>query len=264
MAYVDSINTSKNTYTVNVGFDELGDAITKEISTDKVKLVDPFDSKVAMKIERQVQGAAKIYNTERAKLGYKEFQTEVKEALQAKGVSKKELEDLDESVEFVLAEPAIKRVNAAFLDIIQDSGISYNPNKSISTMVEDVLSNKPQGFDSDDFVRIMKSHGVSNIEMLGVLMGETLSKAYRGTVYKSASTLGKLSGLSKSARKIAIEKELDVSFGGNFKKVTEKLQTEADFRAIKDGRQYAVDTLGTTQLSKETEAYYTSLLAETK
>ena len=54
MAYVDSINTSKNTYTVNVGFDELGDAITKEISMDKVKLVDPFDSKVAMKIERQV------------------------------------------------------------------------------------------------------------------------------------------------------------------------------------------------------------------
>ena len=262
MAYVDSINTSKNTYTVNVGFDELGDAITKEISMDKVKLVDPFDSKVAMKIERQVQGAAKIYNTERAKLGYKEFQTEVKEALQAKGVSKKELEDLDESVEFVLAEPAIKRVNAAFLYIIQDSGISYNPNKSISTMVEDVLSNKPQGFDSDDFVRIMKSHGVSNIEMLGVLMGETLSKAYRGTVYKSASTLGKLSGLSKSARKIAIEKELDVSFGGNFKKVTEKLQTEADFRAIKDGRQYAVETLGTTNLSKETEAYYTALLAE--
>jgi hypothetical protein len=52
MAYVDSINTDKNTYTVNVGFDELGDAVTKEVNIDKVKLVDPFDAKVTMKIER--------------------------------------------------------------------------------------------------------------------------------------------------------------------------------------------------------------------
>ena len=50
MAYVDSINTDKNTYTVNVGFDELGDAITKEVNIDKVKLVDRFDNKVTRKV----------------------------------------------------------------------------------------------------------------------------------------------------------------------------------------------------------------------
>ncbi len=262
MAYVDSINTDKNTYTVNVGFDELGDAVTKEVNIDKVKLVDPFDAKVTMKIERQIQGAAKIYNTERAQLGYKDFQKEMKEVLEAKGVTKKELEELDDGVEFVLSESAVKKVNGAFLDIIQDSGISYNPNKAISVMVEDVLANQPKGFNATDFVKIMDSHGVSNIEMLGVMMGETLSKAYRGTVYKSASTLGKLSGLSKKARKLAIEKELDVTFGGNFQKLTGGMRTEAQFRGIKDGRQYAEEVLGTTQLSKETEAYYTSLLAE--
>ena len=262
MAYVDSINTDKNTYTVNVGFDELGDAVTKEVNIDKVKLVDPFDSKVTMKIERQIQGAAKIYNTERAQLGYKDFQKEMKEVLEAKGVTKKELEELDQGVEFVLSESAVKKVNAAFLDIIQDSGISYNPNKAISVMVEDVLANQPKGFNATDFVKIMDSHGVSNIEMLGVMMGETLSKAYRGTVYKSASTLGKLSGLSKKARKLAIEKELDVTFGGNFQKLTGGMRTEAQFRGIKDGRQYAEEVLGTTELSKETEAYYTALLAE--
>ena len=262
MAYVDSINTDKNTYTVNVGFDELGDAVTKEVNIDKVKLVDPFDSKVTMKIERQIQGAAKIYNTERAQLGYKDFQKEMKEVLEAKGVTKKELEELDQGVEFVLSESAVKKVNGAFLDIIQDSGISYNPNKAISVMVEDVLANQPKGFNATDFVKIMDSHGVSNIEMLGVMMGETLSKAYRGTVYKSASTLGKLSGLSKKARKLAIEKELDVTFGGNFQKLTGGMRTEAQFRGIKDGRQYAEEVLGTTELSKETEAYYTALLAE--
>ena len=262
MAYVDSINTDKNTYTVNVGFDELGDAITKEVNIDKVKLVDPFDAKVTMKIERQIQGAAKVYNTERAKLGYKDFQKEMKEVLEARGVTKEELDELDKGVEFVLSESAVKRVNGAFLDIIQDSGISYNPNKAISVMVEDVLANQPKGFDASEFVKILDSHGVSNIEMLGVMMGETLSKAYRGTVYKSASTLGKLSGLSKKARKIAIEKELDVTFGGNFQKITSGMRTEAGFRGIKDGRQYAEEVIGTTELSKETEAYYTSLLAE--
>ena len=262
MAYVDSINTDKNTYTVNVGFDELGDAITKEVNIDKVKLVDPFDAKVTMKIERQIQGAAKVYNTERAKLGYKDFQKEMKEVLEARGVTKEELDELDKGVEFVLSESAVKRVNGAFLDIIQDSGISYNPNKAISVMVEDVLANQPKGFNASEFVKILDSHGVSNIEMLGVMMGETLSKAYRGTVYKSASTLGKLSGLSKKARKIAIEKELDVTFGGNFQKITSGMRTEAGFRGIKDGRQYAQEVIGTTELSKETEAYYTSLLAE--
>tara|TARA_R100000655_G_scaffold17952_1_gene37950 strand:+ start:2879 stop:6562 length:3684 start_codon:yes stop_codon:yes gene_type:complete len=262
MAYVDSINTDKNTYTVNVGFDELGDAITKEVNIDKVKLVDPFDAKVTMKIERQIQGAAKVYNTERAKLGYKDFQKEMKEVLEARGVTKEELDELDKGVEFVLSESAVKRVNGAFLDIIQDSGISYNPNKAISVMVEDVLANQPKGFNASEFVKILDSHGVSNIEMLGVMMGETLSKAYRGTVYKSASTLGKLSGLSKKARKIAIEKELDVTFGGNFQKITGGMRTEAGFRGIKDGRQYAEEVIGTTELSKETEAYYTSLLAE--
>jgi len=262
MAYVDSINTDKNTYTVNVGFDELGDAITKEVNMDKVKLVDPFDTKVTRKIERQIQGAAKIYNTERAQLGYKDFQKEMKEVLEARGVTKKQLEELDEGVEFVLSESAVKKVHGAFLDIMQDSGISYNPNKAISVMVEDVLASNPKGFGTDDFVRILDSHGVSNIEMLGVMMGETLSKAYRGTVYKSASTLGKLSGLSKKARKLAIEKELDVTFGGNFQKLTGGMRTEAQFRGIKDGRQYAEEVLGTTELSKETEAYYTALLAE--
>ena len=265
MAYVDSIDTSKNTYTLNVGFDEAGNAITKEVGADKIKLVDPFDSKVAMKMERQISNAGKIYNTERAKVGFETFQKEMKENLKASGMSDEALEDIAEGTEFVLSDVAVTRVNKAFLDIIQEAQVSYNPNKAISVMVEDVLATQPNGFSAEDFVKIMKANGVSNIEMLAVMKGESLAGAYRGTVFKSASTLGKLSGLSRKARKIAIEKELDVSFGGNFTKITggpEGLRTEADFSKIKDGRQYAKEVLGTTELNKETEAYYTSLLAE--
>ena len=61
-------------------------------------------------------------------------------------------------VEFVLSESAVKRVNGAFLDIIQDSGISYNPNKAISVMVEDVLANQPKGFNASEFVKILDSN----------------------------------------------------------------------------------------------------------
>ncbi len=66
-------------------------------------------------------------------------------------------------------------------------------------MVEDVLATQPNGFSAEDFVKIMKANGVSNIEMLAVMKGESLAGAYRGTVFKSASTLGKLSGLSRKA-----------------------------------------------------------------
>ena len=265
MAYVDSIDTTKNTYILNVGFDDTGNAITKEVGADKIKLVDPFDKKVSMKMERQISNAGKIYNTERAKLGYETFQKEMKENLKASGMSDEALEDIAEGTEFVLSDVAVTRVNKAFLDIIQEAQISYNPNKAISVMVEDVLAGQHNGFSAEDFVKIMKSNGVSNIEMLAVMKGESLAGAYRGTVFKAASTLGKLSGLSRKARQIAIEKELDVSFGGNFTKITggpAGLRTEADFSKIKDGRQYAKEVLGTTELNKETEAYYTSLLAE--
>ena len=85
MAYVDSIDTTKNTYILNVGFDDTGNAITKEVGADKIKLVDPFDKKVSMKMERQISNAGKIYNTERAKLGYETFQKEMKENLKASG-----------------------------------------------------------------------------------------------------------------------------------------------------------------------------------
>ena len=60
------INTDKETDTFDVGCDEVGDTVTKELKIYKGKTVDPIDSKVTMKIEKQLQAAAKIYNTERA------------------------------------------------------------------------------------------------------------------------------------------------------------------------------------------------------
>lgn len=100
MAYVSGINKKNNTYTVNVGFDDAGVAVTKEIKMDKVKLVDPFDVKVAQKIERQVAKSAKIYNTERAKEGYKTFQNDLRELFKESGVSEVAMDD----VEFVLSD----------------------------------------------------------------------------------------------------------------------------------------------------------------
>ena len=258
MAYVSGINKKNNTYTVNVGFDDAGVAVTKEIKMDKVKLVDPFDVKVAQKIERQVAKSAKIYNTERAKEGYKTFQNDLRELFKESGVSEVAMDD----VEFVLSDAAVKRVNSAFVDILQQTQISYNPNLAISEVISEVIRTQPKGFSAEEFIKIMKVNGVSNLELLAVMKGETLSNAYRGTVFKAASTLGKLSGVARKAQKEMLEKELDISFGGNFQKITKGMVSEAEYRSIKSGKQYAQEVLGTTKMSPETEAYYTALLAE--
>ena len=60
------------------------------------------------------------------------------------------------------------------------------------------------------------------------MKGETLSNAYRGTVFKAASTLGKLSGVARKAQKEMLEKELDISFGGNFQKITKGMEIHYD------------------------------------
>ena len=258
MAYVSGINKKNNTYTVNVGFDDTGVAVTKEVKMDKVKLIDPFDTKVAQKIERQIANSAKVYNTERAKEGYKTFQTDLRELFKEAGVSDVAMDD----VEFVLSDPAIKRVNSAFVDILQQAQISYNPNLAISEVISEVIRTQPKGFSAEEFIKIMKVNGVSNLELLAVMKGESLSNAYRGTVFKAASTLGKLSGVARKAQKEMLEKELDISFGGNFQKITKGMVSEAEYKNIKSGKQYAQEVLGTTEMSPETEAYYTALLAE--
>ena len=258
MAYISGINKKNNTYTVNVGFDDAGSAITKEVKMDKVKLVDPFDVKVAQKIERQVAKSAKIYNTERAKEGYKTFQSDLRELFKEAGVSDVAMDD----VEFVLSDSAVKRVNSAFIDVLQQAQISYNPNLAISEVISEVIRTQPKGFSAEEFIKIMKVNGVSNLELLAVMKGETLSNAYRGTVFKAASTLGKLSGVARKAQKEMLEKELDISFGGNFQKITKGMVSEAEYRNIKSGKQYVQEVIGTTEMSPETEAYYTALLAE--
>ncbi len=253
IGYVFKINDD-DTYTLNMGFDlKTGDPIQKTVKTSEVKVLDPFDNAIQKKIQKEIIRDSELFNKELAEEGFKDLQEQMKKYFD---LDDKDLPDL---VDFKLTTNSMKRINDAFVDILQESKMMYNPNKRISQQVSDAIENVPNGFNSDDFVRILDANGVSNIEFISFMQG-----SYLGTTSQAAKVLGQASQVKKKVSKLWIE-QFNQGLQKNFKDVTGKMYSEADLtNAAKNPIKYASDVLGKSgqELSPATEAYYSSMLAE--
>ena len=168
ICYVFKINND-DTYTLNMGFDlKTGDPIQKTVKTSEVKVLDPFDNAIQKKIQKEIIRDSEIFNKELAEEGFKDRQEQMKKYFDLND------KDLPNLVDFKLTTNSMKRINDAFVDILQESKMMYNPNKRISQQVSDAIENVPNGFNSDDFVRILDANGVSNIEFISFMHGSYL------------------------------------------------------------------------------------------
>ena len=252
------VNTNKDdTYTLNMGFDEkTGDPIQKVVKTSEVKVMDPFDAKIQKKIQREIIKDSEIFNKDVADRGFEDLQKQLKKYfkdIEIPVVKKGGTVDFD----FKLSTNAMMRINNAFTDILQQASMMYNPNKRISQQVSDALENNANGFNSKDFTKILKANGVSKIEFVSFMQG-----SYLGTTRESAKILSDASRVKKEARKLFLQ-SFNQGMQKQFKHITGELKSEADLiGAAKNPLAYAQEVLGTTKLSEETEAYYSSMLAE--
>tara|TARA_Y100001970_G_scaffold138876_1_gene170810 strand:+ start:5136 stop:8849 length:3714 start_codon:yes stop_codon:yes gene_type:complete len=253
IGYVFKVNDD-DTYTLNMGFDlKTGDPIQKTVKTSEVKVLDPFDNAIQKKIQKEIIRDSELFNKELAEEGFKDLQEQMKKYFDLND------KDLPNLVDFKLTTNSMKRINDAFVDILQESKMMYNPNKRISQQVSDAIENVPNGFNSDDFVRILDANGVSNIEFISFMQG-----SYLGTTSQAAKVLGQASQVKKKVSKLWIE-QFNQGLQKNFKDVTGKLYSEGDLEAAaKNPLKYASDVLGknSQELSPATEAYYSSMLAE--
>ena len=187
IGYISKINKD-DTYTLNMGFDKkTGDPIQKTVKKDSVKLMDPFDNKIQKKIQQEIIRDSNVFNQEMADKGFEDLQKQLKKyfKIDIDIPVKRKQGKLD--YDFKLSTNAMMRINNAFVDILQESRMMYNPNKRISQQVSDALENSANGFTSKDFVKILKANGVSNIEFLGFMQG-----SYLGTTRESAKILSDL------------------------------------------------------------------------
>ncbi len=256
IGYIVSKNKD-DTYTLNMGFDEkTGDPIQKIVKTSEVNVMDPFDAKIQKKIQREIIRDSEIFNKDVAERGFEELQKQLKKYF--KGVEipvVKQGGTID--FDFKLSSNAMQRINTAFTDILQQSSMMYNPNKRISQQVSDALENSANGFNSKDFTKILKANGVSKIEFISFMQG-----SYLGTTRESAKILSNASKVKKEARKLFLQ-SFNQGMQKQFKHITGELKSEADLiGAAKNPLAYAQEVLGTSKLSDETEAYYSSMLAE--
>ena len=149
---------------------------------------------IQKKIQKEIIRDSELFNKELAEEGFKDLQKQMKKYFD---LDDKDLPDL---VDFKLTTNSMKRINDAFVDILQESKMMYNPNKRISQQVSDAIENVPNGFNSDDFVRILDANGVSNIEFISFMQG-----SYLGTTSQAAKVLGQASQVKKKVSKLWIE-----------------------------------------------------------
>lgn len=96
------------------------------------------------------------------------------------------------SVNFILSEEAIGRLNNVYSDIILESKMIYNPNKRISQNVADAIRNGMGGFTQERLSEILAMHRISAAEFAAFTSG-----GYMGSISQAASLLGKQGKLKK-------------------------------------------------------------------
>ena len=280
LGYVETIDRTNNTAVVNVGFDdETGNAIQKTVALKKLQLEDPFSTRVQKKINKQVLKDSQIYNTVAAKEGFEQLQKEIMETL---GIKQSDMP----SVNFILSEEAIGRLNNVYSDIILESKMIYNPNKRISQNVADAIRNGMGGFTQERLSEILAMHRISAAEFAAFTSG-----GYMGSISQAASLLGKQGKLKKDLTKEFLS-ELNGGINARYKKITQKLKPEDYYITIGkeaseklEGKKYIggtgkkseadpkgyddiniknaiADIVGNKDFTPDAEAYFTQALAE--
>ena len=278
LGYVESIDKTNKTATINTGFsDETGDPIQKTISLNDINLEDPFSQRVRKKIDKQVLKDAQLFNKAAAKEGFENLQKQIIKTLDLK------VTDMTD-FSFKLNQDSIERLNKAYIDIIAESKMIYNPNKRISQNVGDAIRYGINGFNHANVAQILKYHRISDVEFAAFLSG-----GYMGTISDAAVTLSKQSKLKNQMEKEFLS-ALNGGINARFKKMTRgikpeeyyislaskaktkldekvsynKVGGEADPAAFEDVKikDAISDMVGNKDLSPEAERYFIQLFAE--